>query len=92
MKALTPQVKAKKLAQRKRKSHRDSLRWQDKSSSRQWPNPSKRRYRLCDLREDLGPLQPNLEFLNEHGEWVKSGIITGRVSQSSVGRYRTYSL
>jgi hypothetical protein len=47
----------------------------------------KKEYRICNLYEDLGPLQPNLETLVD-GEWVKSAIITGRVSRGVMGRYR----
>ena len=47
-----------------------------------------KKYRICDLHEDLGTLQPNLEFLDDDGEWVKSGIVKGTVSKSVVGRYR----
>ncbi len=44
--------------------------------------------RLCKLYEKLGPLQPNLEFRTDCGEWVPSGIITGSLSAQLVGRYR----
>ena len=44
--------------------------------------------RLCELWEDLGALQPNLEFQDEFGNWKPSGLITGRVSHSTVGMYR----
>lgn len=44
--------------------------------------------RICELGEDLGPLQPNLEFQDEFGNWKPSGITTGRVSHSMVGMYR----
>ena len=46
------------------------------------------KYRICDLHEDLGTLQPNLEFLDDDGEWTKSGIVKGTVSKSLIGRYR----
>ena len=44
--------------------------------------------RLCELHEDLGSLQPDLEFMSESGEWVPSGLITGTLSEKLVGRYR----
>ena len=47
-----------------------------------------KKYRICVLHEDLGTLQPKLEFLDDDGEWAKSGIVKGTVSKSLVGRYR----
>ncbi len=45
-------------------------------------------FRLCKLHEDLGALQPRLEFQHPTFGWVKSGLKCGRLSKSLLGKYR----
>ena len=74
----------------------DSLIWYDGMkiqflciSDRQAPaDYTRAQYRICELYEDLAPLQPHLEYLNSVEGWVKSGIRAGRVGPSTVGKYR----
>ena len=54
------------------------------TSSRRHP----RLVRLCELHEDLGSLQPRLQFKHPLLGWIESGVITARVSKSTIGQYR----
>jgi hypothetical protein len=38
--------------------------------------------------EQLGQYQPHLEYLNDKGEWVESGVITATHRENSKLKYR----
>jgi len=44
--------------------------------------------RLCELHEDLGKLQPRLQFKHPLLGWIESGVITARVFKATRGQYR----
>jgi hypothetical protein len=52
------------------------------------PVDQRRLVRLLELHEDLGNLQPHLEFMDADGNWKFSGVINGTVSKHLLGRYR----
>ena len=40
------------------------------------------------LGDKLEQYQPGLQFRNDDGEWVESGVITATMSQNLKGQYR----
>jgi hypothetical protein len=46
------------------------------------------KYYYPKVGEQLGCYQPNLEYKNDNGEWVESGILTCTMSERFVGLYR----
>jgi hypothetical protein len=44
-------------------------------------------HRMCELGEELGKSQPNLEF-KDGDTWKPSALISGRLTRSMLGLYR----